>query len=66
MTDPETSVLLELPWRTGMHLGRTIYAVLGPEPSKDDILIGMMDSQQVAQLIVDDHNAALVPALSGP
>lgn len=45
-----------LPWRVGRSLGRTIYAQVGDEPSKDDILLGMMDDMSVAALIVEHHN----------
>lgn len=35
-------------WRTGRKVGRTIYAQIGPEPSDDDPLIGMMDTPELA------------------
>lgn len=55
--DPQ--LLLALPWRTGMHVGRTLYAVLGSEPSKDDPLIGVMDTRELAALVVLHHNTSL-------
>jgi hypothetical protein len=51
MTDP-----LSLPWRTGRHLGRTIYAMPGAVASDDDPVLGMMDSRELAEDAVDAHN----------
>jgi hypothetical protein len=47
---------LEHPWRTGRKVGRTVYAQLGPEPSDDDPLIGLMDTPEMAARVVQDHN----------
>lgn len=38
-------------WRVGRKLGRTIYVIVGDEPSEADILIGMMDTPQQAQFV---------------
>lgn len=46
-------------WRTGTSLGRTIYAQIGPEPSKTDVLLGMMDTRELAELVVAEHNRGL-------
>lgn len=47
--------LADREWRVGGSVGRTIYAVEGRnDPS--DFLIGMMDSADLARLVVDDHN----------
>jgi hypothetical protein len=46
-------------WRTGRKVGRTIYAMLGDEPSDRDVLIGMMDRPAIAAEAVDAHNAKL-------
>lgn len=47
-------------WRVGRKVGRTIYAILnGTEPSDDDFLIGMMDTQELAENAVSSHNAIL-------
>lgn len=47
-------------WRTGRHVGRTIYAQAGPEPSRDDdVLIGVMDTPELAEDAVAAHNALL-------
>jgi hypothetical protein len=45
-------------WRVGRHLGRTIYAQVGEEPSDADELLGMMDTVELAERVVQDHNAA--------
>jgi hypothetical protein len=46
-------------WRTGRKVGRTIYLQLGPEPSEDDPLIGVMDTRELAAEAVEAHNARL-------
>lgn len=46
-------------WRVGRKVGRTIYAMVGPEPSDDDELIGVMDNRTVAARCVEDHNRSL-------
>lgn len=46
-------------WRVGRKVGRTIYAMVGDEPSDDDVLIGMMDSVELAALAVGAHNVQL-------
>lgn len=46
-------------WRTGRKVGRTIYAQMGPEPSDDDPLIGVMDTPDLARLVVRAVNATL-------
>ncbi len=49
----------QIRWRTGRKVGRTIYAQLGPEPSDDDPIIGMMDTPELAEQAVRDHNQSL-------
>jgi hypothetical protein len=49
----------DFPWRVGRSVGRTIYAVTGPEATKTDILIGMMDTRALAAEVVDAHNLLL-------
>ena len=44
------------PLRTGRTLGRTLYMQVGDEPSKDDLPIGMVDTPQMAFLIVSAVN----------
>jgi len=51
--------LLSLPWRTGRHLGRTIYARLGPEASDEDPVLGMMDTAELAEEACSAHNYCL-------
>lgn len=47
-------------WRTGRHVGRTIYVQPGDGPDRDrDVLIGMMDTVELAQLVVDAVNERL-------
>jgi hypothetical protein len=57
MADP-----LSLPWRTGRHLGRTIYAMTGPGPSDSDLVLGMMDSRELAAEACEAHNCLLALA----
>jgi hypothetical protein len=45
-------------WRTGRKAGRTIYAQLGADPDDEDILIGVMDTPNLAREVVTEHNAA--------
>lgn len=57
------------PWRTGRKLGRTVYVQVGPEPSDDDLLIGMMDTPEIATEAAGAHNVAggwPIPAPSPP
>ena len=61
--------LLKLSWRTGRHVGRTVYARLGAEASDDDVLIGLMDSPDLAAEACEAHNRGLevvAPANPGP
>lgn len=53
------SIMLMQPWRNGRKVGRTIYAQMGPEPSDDDPLIGVMDTRVLAADAVCAHNAVL-------
>jgi 6-pyruvoyltetrahydropterin/6-carboxytetrahydropterin synthase len=55
--NPARPGAVSLPWRTGRRVGRTIYAQAGPEPSDDDLLIGVMDTPELAAEAVDAHNA---------
>jgi hypothetical protein len=49
----------DFPWRVGRSVGRTLYAVRGPAATKEDVLIGVMDSPFLAREAVDCHNARL-------
>ena len=62
MTAELTPDLLALPWRAGRKVGRTIYAMAGGEASDDDVLIGMMDSPELAAEACAAHNALLARA----
>jgi hypothetical protein len=48
---PET-----LRWRVGRHLGRTVYAMHGDQPSDHDVFIGIFDTRALAETAVNDHN----------
>lgn len=43
--------------RQGRKVGRTLYEQTGPEPSDDDRLIGLVDTPEIAALIVAAVNA---------
>lgn len=59
MTDPKPDPAVQWTWRTGRKVGRTVYAVVGPEPSDSDVLIGVMDTPSLAREAVDAHNERL-------
>jgi hypothetical protein len=42
--------------RLGRKLGRTIYVQHGDEPSDEDILVGMMDTEIWAATLVEAYN----------
>jgi hypothetical protein len=47
-------------WRVGGHVGRTIYAQVGTSPDRErDVLIGMLDTRELAWRAVADHNTLL-------
>lgn len=49
-------------WRTDYQLGRNIYALLSNDekkPSRDDELIGTMESSELAESVVETHNLVL-------
>lgn len=57
-------------WRTGRHVGRTVYAQAGPEPSDADLLIGVMDTPELAAEACEGRNrlaarTALLAKLDG-
>jgi hypothetical protein len=43
-------------WRTGRKVGRTIYRQFYDEPSDKDQLIGVMDTPELAQEVVESVN----------
>ena len=51
-------------WRVGRKVGRNIYAVVGEEPSDDDVEIAVAlgdepTASEITAQIVDDHNRRL-------
>ncbi len=46
----------ERPWRQGRKLGRTLYVVVGDEPSDEDIFVGIMETPELAYEVVALHN----------
>lgn len=40
------------PWRVGRSVGRTLYVMTDEEPSGNDVLIGMMDTAELAELVM--------------
>ncbi len=54
-----TADLTMLMWRIGRSVGRTVYAVVGEDASKDDVLIGCMDTPALATEVVMAHNTRL-------
>lgn len=56
-------------WRVGRKLGRTIYEAVGSEPSDADVLIGMMDTVELAESVVrafNHHRYTVDSYLVGP
>ena len=45
-----------MPLRIGRSIGRTLYVQTGDEASKEDLLIGVMDSPELAALVVEAMN----------
>jgi len=57
LQDPEQRL-----WRTDLRLGRSVYALLSNDATKSspqDPLVGVMESSDLAQNVVDIHNKAL-------
>jgi len=54
----------DAPWRCGRTVGRTIYRQAGAGPSDDDVLIGMMDTPELAAEACAGHNAMLEARLA--
>ena len=52
-------------WRTGRKVGRTIYAQMGDRPDDSDPLIGVMDTPDLARLVVRAVNATLAHLAPG-
>lgn len=47
--------------RIGRRVGRTIYIQRGEEPSDEDSLVGLVDTRDLAQLIVEAVNGRFKP-----
>lgn len=52
--------------RQGRKVPRMLYQQLGPEPADDDPIIGLVDTPELAALIVAAVNRLDVPAGAGP
>lgn len=49
-----------LPWRTGRRNGRAIYLDVGePDPNDGSLFIGALDTVELAERAVEDHNRSL-------
>ena len=46
-------------YRNGRHLGRTIYRQMGENPSDQDEFVGIMDTREMAGVVVDALNHLL-------
>jgi hypothetical protein len=49
-------------WRTDLRLGRNVYALLSNDvtrPSPQDPLVGVMETSELAENVVDLHNRAI-------
>lgn len=46
-------------WRVGRKVKRTVYVQLGEAPSDNDVLIGLMDTPEIAALAVRGVNMLL-------
>lgn len=53
------SVVVANRWRVGRKLGRTVYVQMGASPDDGDLLIGVMDTPELAAHSVAAHNAVL-------
>jgi len=55
----ETLDLLSLPWRVGTKNGRTLYAYAGEWAAREDVMIGVMDTPELAAEVCAAHNERL-------
>ena len=57
MRSVEIPPVVLMPWRTGKSIGRTIYACPPGSSYRDgEIVLGMMDTPEIARHIVEIHN----------
>lgn len=57
LNDPENRL-----WRTDFKRGRGVYALISnnvTKPAENDPLIGVMETQELAENVVDTHNRAV-------
>jgi hypothetical protein len=57
--DPDLAWRLLLsgaPMRVGRRVGRTLYLTLGGEASEEDLLVGVMDSPELAEYVAEAVN----------
>lgn len=57
VVDP-LGVAARWPWRVGRKVGRTIYAH-PPDHADGGVLIGMMDTRELAEVVVHAHNRTI-------
>jgi len=58
--------LSSLPWRTGTHNDRTIYAVTPAGDHYEDVFIGTLDTADLVNEAVEAHNYRLVMTRNAP
>lgn len=58
MSEQYADDVLAAEWRQGRRVGRCIHMMVSPEPSEQDVLIGVFDSPELSAHIVALHNAA--------
>lgn len=59
MSPDVDDVLLKVRWRVGRRVGRTLYAQISPSPDDADILIGVLDTTELAKEAAAAHNTML-------
>jgi hypothetical protein len=47
---------IDMKWRTGRRNCRIIYAQSGETPTDNDQMIGVMDTVELARMVVTNHN----------
>lgn len=57
--DDQFRQALSRSWRQGRRVPRNVYAVIGDEPSDQDVDIGRMDSGHLASEVCEAHNTLL-------
>lgn len=63
MSEPVAAAYCSWPWRTGTQVGRTLYAMPpGSSYRHGEVLIGLMDTAELAREVVEAHNERLSAA----